>query len=218
MIRVEPAPEPEVFDALVRQPGLNAIALRVGEEALLPRRGPRIVKVVDRREDLESKHFPPYWRDVTENLCEAYHRICAYACLRIARLTGTATVDHFAAISQSWDKVYEWSNYRLACSFMNGRKTDLGTVMDPFAVEDGFFALDLTVLKVVPGPNAGHHREKIEETIGRLGLDGADYKGALEDLWEDYFHGEITFQNLERHAPFLAREMRRQGRLRSGDV
>lgn len=90
-------------------------------------------------------------------------------------------------------------------------------MLDPYCVVDGLFALDLVKLKAVPGPMAGAQTRAVEETIRRLGLDGVDYAEALADYYHDYRDGQISLARLERRAPFLAREMRRQGKLRQED-
>jgi hypothetical protein len=218
MIPVEPASEPDHFDRLVRQPGLRAIAELVGEPPPKRRRGRKRTPVAKHRDDLKSEHYPTYWRECTDDLLSAYRRICAYACLYIERVTGTATVDHWAPKTMSWDKVYEWDNYRLACGWMNSRKNKYEDAIDPFEVEDGMFALDLVTLKAIPGPKAKTKRRKIIGTIARLGLDSVDYSEALGDYYHDYMEGHIDFAHLEKRAPFLASEMRRQGKLRPGDI
>lgn len=218
MIRVVPAAKPSTFDARVRLPGLSAIAELVGEPATLRRPGPKRKPVATRREDLRPEHFPPYWQEMNKELLGAYGRVCAYACLYIERITGGATVDHWAPKSQGWDRVYEWDNYRLACSIMNTRKNDFGDVIDPFLVTPGLFALDLVKLKAVPGPAAGAQKQAVEETIRRLHLDGSDYAEALGDYDQDYREGHISLRRLEKRAPFLASELRRQGKLRAGDL
>src|SRR6185295_4556932 len=109
------------------------------------------------------------------DLLRAYRRLFAYSCVYIERLTGSATVDHWAPRSLRWDQVYEWQNYRLACSTINGRKSDYTDVLDPFEVTDGLFALDLVTLKAVPGPNAGDLKQAVTDTITRLGLDSGEY-------------------------------------------
>lgn len=218
MIRVAPAPEPPTFDARVRQPGLRAIAELVGEPAAKKRPGPKRAPVATRREDLKPEHFPAYWQAMSDDLLSAYGRICAYACLYIERLTGAATVDHWAPKSTTWNRVYEWDNYRLACAILNARKKDYGDVLDPFAVEDGLFALDLVSLKAVPGPAAGARTQAVKETIRRLHLDSSDYAEALGDYLEEYRGNHISLAYLAKRAPFLARELRRQGQLRAGDV
>lgn len=219
MIPVQPAPEPERFDEVVRKPGLSAIAELVGEPATLKRPGFKRKTVCTQREDLKSNHFPPFWREVTDDLLTAYHRICAYACLYIEPVTGAATVDHFAPKSMSWDKVYEWDNYRLACSLMNSRKSVYEDVFDPFHdVDHGLFALDCVTLKAIPGPNAGSRQQAVTQTIKRLGLDGHDYAEALGDYYHPYLEGDISLAHLEKRAPFLAQELRRQGKLLPKDV
>ncbi len=217
MIPVEPAPEPADFDALVRQPGLSAVAELDGEPAPRLRRGSKRTAVAASREELEPHHFPPHWRKASDDLLAAYQRICAYACLYIERITGVATVDHWAPKSKAWDRVYEWDNYRLACGLMNSRKNIFDDVVDPFEVDEGMFALDLVTLRAVPGPAAGPRRKLVEDSIKRLGLGGSDYTEALADYYHDYLEGHIDLHHLQRRAPFLARELRRQGRLRHGD-
>ncbi len=218
MIRVEPAPEPPDFDKRVRRPGLSAIAELVGEGPTIRRTGPKRKAVASRREDLRAKDFRPFWHEATDALLSAYDRLCAYACLYIERITGSATVDHWAPKSLVWDRVYEWDNYRLACSIMNANKQAFGDVIDPFEVEEGMFALDLVKLKAVPGPAAGAREAEVTATIKRLGLDGSDYSEALGDYYHDYLEGHISLHRLQKRAPFLAQELRRQGRLKPGDV
>ena len=132
MIPVDPAPEPPDFDRKVRQPGLSAIAEMVGEPPLLRRRGRRRSKIADRREDIPSESFPPFWRDALDDMMLAYNQICAYMAIYIEKVTGAATVDHMIPRSVEWSQVYEWDNYRLACSLMNSRKNDAIFVLDPF--------------------------------------------------------------------------------------
>src|ERR1700678_1509026 len=168
MIGVTPADEPSTFDARVRQPGLRAIEEIVGRPAA--RRGRKRKARAKRREDIKPGEFPPYWREMTEELLSAYNRVCAYACLYVERVTGAATVDHWMPKSTTWNRVYEWENYRLACAIMNTWKSDGSGVLDPFEVTDGLFALDLVSLTAVPGPAAGTQSRAGEETVRRLPL------------------------------------------------
>ena len=124
MIPVTPAPKPADFDRKVRQPGLSAIAELVGEPPLVKRRGPRRKKIADRREDIPPESFPPFWRESLDDMMSAYDQICAYMAIYIERVTGAATVNHMIPRSVEWSQVYEWDNYRLACSLMNSRKND----------------------------------------------------------------------------------------------
>jgi hypothetical protein len=91
-----------------------------------------------------------------DDMLVAYKRLCAYTCLYIEHVTGGATVDHMIPKSTHWDHVYEWSNYRLACGLMNGRKNDARDVLDPFEI-DGTGAMDATLipLSAADGSPAG---------------------------------------------------------------
>jgi hypothetical protein len=216
LIRVEKANEPLSFNERVRIPGLRVIAEMVGEK---PQRtaGKRFKKIADQRDDIPAKEFPPYWTEALNDLMEAYDWTCAYSCFRIHPVTGRRSVDHFAAKSRQWEKVYEWSNYRLASSLLNARKNDFGDVLDPFEIVDGWFQLELVGFQVLPDPTLKHAiRERVQRTIDRLGLN--DFRRARERDAENYWSGEISWRVLSEESPFVAKELRRQGRLNTGYV
>lgn len=165
MIRVSQADEPSSFNTKVRQPGELAIAEMVGEQ---PKRsaGRRFNKRAARREDLSASDFPDYWTRCIEDMMSAYSEICAYSCFRIHKTTGSASIDHLAPKSRRWDKVYEWSNYRLCCSLMNARKNFFEDVIDPFEVEDHWFQLELLGFEVIANPKLKRsQRTLIDATI-----------------------------------------------------
>ena len=207
MIRVVPAPEPEDFDTKVRQPGLRAF------ERLADR------KYGGHREAVPGSEFPDHWRKCLDDLLESYARICSYLCVYITRGTGARSVDHMVAKSEAWSQAYEWSNYRLACSLMNSRKGAATTVLDPFDVEDGWFVLELVEFQVLPGGGLDEVvTEAVRATIDRLRLNDDECRGAREEYAEDYWQGHVCFSYLMRRAPFVARELRRQHRLRVPDA
>ena len=105
--------------------------------------GRRYSQIAESRDEIPASAFHPYWREALEDLLERYDRICSYLCLYIPRGTGAPSVDHLIAKSTQWDQVYEWRNYRLACSLMNARKGAVASVLDPFEVEYGWFAMEL---------------------------------------------------------------------------
>ncbi|MBI2568730.1 MAG: hypothetical protein HYV63_17050 [Candidatus Schekmanbacteria bacterium] len=180
MMHVDRADEPPTFDIEVRAPGLRSIAEMVGEKPLRTA-GRRHKQIAQARDEIPAAAFPPYWRDALHDLLSSYHRLCAYLCLYIPRGTGAPSVDHVIAKSLRWDRVYEWNNYRLACS-----------------------------------PDGVAHA--VETTITRLGLRDDICCDARAEYAEAYWDGEISLAHLTRHAPFVARELRRQGRLRPGDT
>jgi 5-methylcytosine-specific restriction endonuclease McrA len=217
MIPVAPAPEPPDFDARVRQRGLSAIAELAGEPPAVKRPGPPRQPVAARREDIPPEKFPAYWREVLPQMLASYNRLCAYLALHIEPATGNPSIDHVVPKSRAWDRVYEWSNYRLACSFINAKKNNLDLALDPFTIQEGWFALELVEFQVKPGPAAGMLSDDVVQTIETLGLNRRECCDARRAYFDYYTAGEISLAYLERRAPFVAREMRLQGRLRASD-
>ena len=213
MIQVAPAAEPERFDSTVRQPGLAAIRELVGEPPIKKRPDSKREKIAASRDAIPADAFPPFWREALDDMLGAYKRLCAYSCL------GGGSVDHMLPKSTHWDHVYEWSNYRLACMRMNTRKNEAADVVDPFEVGDGWFALEFDECQVICGPGIDvATAAKVEATRTRLGLNELDCLKARQEYVRSYRDGEIPLDYLERRAPFIARELRRQGKLRTGDV
>jgi hypothetical protein len=58
-------------------------------------------------------------------------------------------------------------------------------------------------------------RSRMQDGIDRLGLNR--FSQAREERFEDYRLGHVSLKWLERESPFVARELRRQGRLRPRD-
>lgn len=192
MIRVVPQPEPDQFDAQVRQPGRAAVAAG-------------------------TKPLPDLWRRCLPELWKRYHGVCAYACFYIPRVTGGDSVEHFAPKSAHPELAYEWSNYRLVCSLMNSRKREFEDVLDPFEVADGWFELEFVTFHVKP--TEGLHAElqtRVVDTIGRLSLNDDECRDARAEHYEDYQCG-VPYHFLCKVSPFVAREIARQGRRRPND-
>lgn len=190
MIHVDLQPEPETFDARVRQPGLRALAEGVEE-------------------------LPPCWRDCLDDLRECYRGICAYLCVIIPRGTGARSVDHVAPKSRRRELAYEWSNYRFVCSLMNARKRDFEDVLDPMEIPDGWFVLELSFLQVLPSQGLDPATyERVQATIDRLRLNDDECIAAREQYYDAYLAGGIKLEWLEAWSPFVAREVVRQDRVR----
>jgi hypothetical protein len=216
LIHVTPAPEPRCFEDKVRTPGKLAIAELTGQKPNPPRQGGRAFKpVASKPEEIPWKNFPTYWTNVLPELMESYARVCAYACLRINPITGAASVDHMAPKSRHWAQVYEWDNYRLACSRMNSRKGSFEDVLDPFDAIHDWFQLELVGFQVVPNPTLNTATTHlVEETIVRLGLREQDLCDIREEQANYFWDGEVSMAFLRRESPFLARELVRQNKLR----
>lgn len=219
MIRVHRAPEPPTFDAQVREPGLRAIAEMVGETPSGKKRpGRPRKKIADRREDIPAKEFPDFWTLALDDLMSSYHEVCSYCGIRIEHTTGVASVDHMVAKSKDWRRVYEWDNYRLASLLLNSRKS-IHELLDPFEIEDGWFQLELFGFQVIPNASlTPMQMERVVETISKLGLNKPWFCSARQRYANRYIAIGDSFSTLQEDCPFVAMELRRQGRLRIGDV
>lgn len=151
----------------------------------------------------------------------AYRGLCAYSALYIDPATGGRSIDHFVPRTANWRLVYEWSNYRLACALVNSKKGDLVGILDPFRIESEWFALEFVGYQVIVGDGVrAEVRKQVESTIRDLGLNRRPFCVVRETYAQQYLDGadgRIDFTLLENRAPFVAREIRRQGLLRPED-
>ncbi len=195
MIPVVPGTEPSTFDATVRQPGIAWMTQKgfLGLSAFPPKTK---VKAV--------------WTMCLPEMLAGYDRICAYASLRIAPITGAQSVDHFAPKSRAPADTYEWSNYRLACSKMNARKNNFTNVLDPFTLAPGTFELDVLSGGIRTAPSVtGAALVLADATVTRLGLDDAEMRAARVDIINAYLDGHISEHRLKCESPFIWSELRR---------
>jgi hypothetical protein len=218
VIRVEPAPEPEHFDESVRKPGMSELAVLTGGEPTHLRTGPKRKQLVirgapvTRTIDIPADQLPTYWTRALPDMLDCYRRVCAYVCVYIERVTGAGTVDHWTPKAIDPRQAYEWSNFRLACSIMNTRKGVATALVDPFVVEDGWFVLEPIEFQVIPGVAPEHPKyTAIDDTINALGLNRLECLTLRKEYVAAYRDGDISLRRLERRAPFVARELRRQG-------
>lgn len=234
MMPVTMAKEPDPFNGEVRVPGVRSVYEKCGQPVpppyvrsagnpftrvqirVLDAAGNKVTRDAATCDEVPGASFEPYWTKAIPWLLDAYGRVCAYSCFRI-HPTATPTVDHMVPKSTAWDKVYEWSNYRLAALLLNSRKGALPNVIDPFEVKPGWFALELTFGQVVPGPATKGDAalfERVDATITELGLnDFADER--LRDI-EAYEEGGVSLGRLREESPFVASELVRQGRKPTG--
>jgi hypothetical protein len=181
MIPVAPQPEPRPpgydFRHDVYERGEDAIRQMAGLPPLRTWLGQKITrrKDVSCIDDVTHQHLRdhPYWTRAMPALHAAYGGMCAYSARFIEHIE-LPTTDHFVALKNTSDPLlaYTWSNYRLAHALLNGAKSAIPDVLDPFEIEDGWFALDLGTFKTIPGAAAPPERVRaIQHTITTLGLD-----------------------------------------------
>jgi hypothetical protein len=219
MIPVTAQPEPADFDVMVRQPGRQVLLELIGSPEAANRRGPRRKVVAERIADIPSSALEPLWRHCLPKLHEAYKGVCAYTAFYIHRVTGGRTVDHYVAKAGDPGQAYEWANFRLACSMVNARKSDVPYVLDPFSIGQDWFQLELVSFQVFPNPSLPEvDRLAIQATIDRLDLNDADCRQTRATEFQMYFSNQLPLAVLHLYSPFLAREMVRQRFLRQEDL
>jgi hypothetical protein len=189
MIRVVEVNEPAIFDARVRSPGMAYL---------------NSLPSVD--EAKTGEH--PYWRRILRQLHDSYGGICAYTSHWIPYDTGNDTVEHFVPKSVFPSLAYEWSNYRLVCGRLNGRKKDFQDVIDPFDIVPGMFILEFPSLFIVAGTGLSPSQQSmILSTIKRLKLNDSRTIDMRLQFIQDLLKDHVTVQYVEERAPFLASEM-----------
>lgn len=194
MIPVKRQPEPATFDAEVRQPG-NTFLARVPNPST------------------KQYQSHSYWRKAIGDLRASYNNICAYTCHWISHDTGSTTVEHYVPKIIDPSQAYEWSNYRLVCGRLNGRKGSHQDVLDPFRIGNNWFILDFPSLLVKPSKDlSADQQTECWMTIKRLRLNHDETCVAARLKYvENYCEKHISLAFLEKEAPFIYQEITRQG-------
>ena len=224
-------PEPTLpaydFHHDVYERGEDTIRQLAGLNPLRAWPGPRLKARVSHVEDVTGAMLGdyPHWTRALPALHEAYGGLCAYLARRI-ELVETPTADHYIARCHAKPLIlaYTWSNLRLTHHYINGVKSDLADVLDPFEVQEGWFALILATGETVPGPTAPPDRlADLQRTITLLQLDRGPVVKTRQRAIDRYRRpppGQrfIPIWLLEQDEPFVAHELRRQGQLNPGDA
>lgn len=199
VIPVTLAREPPTFDAAVRRPGRAWLAAQ---------------QIPLRRKLPPGTELKPYWRECLNDLHVSYGGVCAYACVFVERMTGGVSTDHYVAKSRRAGLAYEWHNFRLACTTMNGRKSDFTTILDPIGLARETFWLELVTGRIYPRPRmAATLRKRAERTIDDLALDDHGWRETRARHYEGYRRGDYIESYLRSHSPFVWYEAKRQNAL-----
>ena len=123
------------------------------------------------------------------------------------------TVDHFVSCEEDRTRSYDWANYRYAAGWINSSKQALRSheLVDPFAVESGWFELLLPSLQLVITDRVpAAWRERAERMLVRLHL-GHDERVVRQrrEWYRMYQEGELTLDGLARKAPLIAAAVRK---------
>jgi len=224
MIRLTIAPEPPTFQKEVREPGENVLALLAGQPPPHRCSPQSIDKTTTTKAKSKTKAKAsqpnvkqtiedyPYWRKCLDELHEAYGGICAYYCYYVHKAS-LPHIDHFIAKKDAATaQAYEWKNYRLASGYANTCKNRFPDVLDPAAIEDGWFQIeDFVSLQVRANPELPEVAQKaVLAAINRLKLNtGRAFEVRQRGMLA--FRAGTPIDWLQHDHPFLAKELRRQG-------
>jgi hypothetical protein len=190
LIRVEQKLEYPAFNLQVREPGATFLVSCPNPTS----------------EQFRKKNF---WNRAAKELHAAYSGICAYTAMY---LSDQGSVDHFVPKTINPALAYEWSNFRLASGRVNNSKGSQTNLLDPFAINNEWFEMDVPSCLMKAGasvPNA--IRVQVNTTINSLRLNADDYYVQERcNILIEYAKREISFGFLKRRYPFLAKEVDRQ--------
>ena len=191
-----------------RQPAPGDFDSKVG------RRGAKVLSKHKPKPPVPSRFWKnrDHWRGALDDLCDSYDRVCAFTAIRIERVTGARSVEHFKPKAKHPHLAYQWENFRLVCGLMNGRKGDYEDVLDPFEIPRHTFGIN-------PFSGAIHVHSKCppgirgeaQATIDRLKLDDAECRKLRSEHIQKFFDKEWTLAETRRQSPFVVACLEEQG-------
>ncbi len=155
-----------------------------------------------------------HWTKALGDLMSAYGQIRAFSCFRIELVTGSRSVEHFKPKSMYPASAYDWDNFRLVCSLMNGRKGDHEDILDPFTMPARVF--DLEPLKgrlLIHRKCPKDIRSEAQRTIDRLRLNSDDCIKLRQDHLTKILGKDWSLAEARRQSPFLVACLEEQGLL-----
>lgn len=152
-----------------------------------------------------------YWGIINSDFYKCYSGICAYTGMWFSLSSNDASVDHFMPKAHYPSLAYEWNNYRLT-TIKTNRKKGAKIIVDPFAIENGWFILDIPSYLVKCSSELSEEQKRlVEYTIEVLELNSDDNMVQERlNIIKDYSQGHIDFDFLQRRYPFIASELSRQ--------
>jgi tetratricopeptide (TPR) repeat protein len=193
MMRFQRPPEPDEFDAKVRQPGNAWLAKNIHKKKI----------------DCETHAYWRTWKECIDYLADGFNHFCAYACIQ----PFSGVVDHYLSKTKHPNQAYEWSNYRYASSKVNEYKSKFGPeqILDPFEVEDDWFEILLPSLQLVlTDAVPAHQLERAKTTLKALQLmNGKWIIRTRIKHYKQYNERKLSIEGLEEENPLIARAVKR---------
>ena len=182
--------EPETFDKKCRQAGVSWLGAH-------PKAG--------RKKNKRPKDF---WTPFKPQLAEAFCDLCAYS----AMYEPIGTVDHFLPVDADETLAYEWRNFRFAAGWINSSKSKATDILDPLAVQAGWFEVLLPSLQLVVTEHVpDEFRAQAQHTLFRLHLRDDERVIRQRRRWyQMYQEGKLSLEGLRANAPLIAAAIEKQ--------
>jgi hypothetical protein len=153
---------------------------------------------------------PSLWLGVKGQVISAFDHRCAYSAMW---LSPDGEIDHFVSIDEDRRRAYRWRNYRYVAPWLNRSKQHIraSDLLDPFDVEDDWFALELPSLELgVTFTCPVAVRPRADVMLDRLHLrNGETVMRSRRAFYEHYLAEEVKIGFLDGRAPLIARAIRR---------
>lgn len=195
MIRVHLPPAPPHYEGEVRTPGQAFLAANPHPS----------------RSDWQRHR---YWSNIHPFLYSSLRGICSYCATFTPRRSRSAlvdhtSIDHFIPKSRNPALGYEWTNFRLCRVRLNNRKDNFEDVLDPCAIQNGWFRLNFTTFALLPHSGLPEDRQReVRDSIARLALNDDDaYVNERARAVYSYADGRLSIAQVARLYPFIATEI-----------
>jgi hypothetical protein len=187
-----PITEPEMFDLLCRQKGLDWLA-----------------------EHPEAKRPADYWSRFRLALAEGFSNRCGYGAMWIS----SGTVDHHVSVHEDPALAYEWSNFRYVEGWINSSKSRKAAakILDPFEVGEGWFRIELPSLQLVLADSVpSKYRAKAEYTLKALPIQHDERILRTRREWLRMYEQGAPLSIIREKAPLIADAIVRENWPQSG--
>lgn len=186
----------------------------VNFESAVGRKGKRVLDKHRPKAPVASSFWKgkDHWTKALDDLMSAYGRVCAFTGFGIAPVTGARSVEHFRPKSKYPELAYDWDNFRLICSLMNGRKGDNEDVLDPFRLPRHTYDLEsVTGTVVIHRDCPKGVRKRAQSTISRLKLNSPDCRQLRLEHLDKIYNKDWSLAEAKRQSPFLVACLEEQG-------
>ncbi len=150
-----------------------------------------------------------FWSPFRLALAAGFSERCGYGAMWIS----SGTVDHHVSIQENRGLAYEWNNYRYVEGWINSAKNRKPAVdlLDPFEVEDDWFAIELPSLQLMLTDKVPEHAiTKARYTLQALPLQHDERIVRIRRQWLEMYEDGTPLDVIRKKAPLIAEAIERE--------